>query len=225
MINHKKVIAIIPARAGSKGLVKKNLALLAGKPLIAWTIEEAKKSTYIDQLIVSTDGEDISQVARDYGAHVPFMRSETLAKDDTAMMEVILDVLDKMPEYDYVILLQPTSPLRVVQDIDACLELCDENNAPACVSVSPAKGHPYWMYYFHQKSLIPLVENANNVTRRQDLPPVYQLNGAVYVAKTQWLRDKKTFMTKETLGYNMPKNRSVDIDDEFDFQLAACLLQ
>lgn len=128
MINGKKVLAIIPARGGSKGIPKKNIKPLNGKPLIAWTIEEAKKSVYIDKLIVSTDCEEILEVAKEFGAEVPFKRPAELAQDDTPSVELILHAIDYLSGYDYITLLQPTSPLRVVKDIDQCISKTIKGN-------------------------------------------------------------------------------------------------
>lgn len=224
MINGKTVLAIIPARGGSKGVPRKNIRDIAGKPLLAWTIEEAKKSKYIDRLILSSDDAEIIEVAKAWGCEAPFVRPAELARDDTPGIDPVLHALREMPGYDYVALLQPTSPLRTAADIDGCLALCESHSAPACVTVTEPAHHPYWMYTLNDAAALhPLSEQQ--ATRRQDLPPVYALNGAVYAARSAWLRASRSFLTADTLGYVMPASRSVDIDNEQDFAFAACLLR
>lgn len=226
MINGKKVLAIIPARGGSKGLKRKNIKDLCGKPLIAWTIEMAKKSKYIDYLMMSTEDDEIIKVANNWGCDVPFVRPEVLAQDSTSTIDVILYVINKLPKFDYVVLLQPTSPLRNCNDIDACIEKCVEKKAKSCVSVTETNKSPYWMYHLNKNRTIkPIIENDVIVTRRQELPKTYVLNGAVYVAESKWLCENKTFLTNETVAYVMPQERSVDIDTKLDFAYARAIIQ
>lgn len=219
MIAGKTVLAIIPARGGSKGIPRKNIRFLAGKPLIAWTIEEAKKSKYIDRLILSSEDEEIIKVARQYGCEVPFKRPIELAQDDTPGIEPVIHAINTLEDkYDYVVLLQPTSPLRTVEDIDGCIQHCIMTEAPACVSVTEAQQSPYWMYKLdYNMKLNPFVQHNKKINRRQDLPKVYVLNGAVYVAKTSFINENKSFLTEETVGYIMSRENSVDIDTEMDF--------
>lgn len=146
MYGNKKILAIIPARGGSKGVPRKNIRALCGKPLIAWTIEEMKKSKYIDHSIVSTEDDEIKKVAESFGGNVPFMRPQELARDDTPGIEPVLHAIDKLPDYDYVILLQVTSPLRTVEDIDGAIELCINRQAKSCVSITETEHSPYWLY-------------------------------------------------------------------------------
>ena len=146
MISGKSILAIIPARGGSKGIPRKNIKLLAGKPLIAWTIDEAKKSIYIDRLILSSEDEEIIRIAKEWGCEAPFIRPAELAEDNTPGIDVVIHAIDALKEkYDYLVLLQPTSPLRKVEDIDRCIETCIDRNVPACISVSETMNHPYWM--------------------------------------------------------------------------------
>ena len=227
MIDGKSVLAIIPARGGSKGLPGKNIKPLSDKPLIAWTIEEAKKSEYIDRLILSSEDKEIISIAKRYGCEVPFIRPQELARDDTPGIESVFHAIQTLPEkYDYVVLLQPTSPLRTVQDIDGCIAYCIQKKAPCCVSVTEPDKSPYWMFHMNSGGrLKPFSERKDNFSRRrQELPEVFALNGAVYVADTEILKEKKTFIQKETVGFLMPKLRSVDIDTELDFMLAEFLL-
>lgn len=226
MIRGKSVLAIIPARGGSKGVPRKNIRPLAGKPLIAWTIAEAKKSRYIDRLVLSSDDQEIIGVAREWGCEAPFARPAELARDDTPGIEPVLHALGELPGYDYVVLLQPTSPLRTVADIDGTLELCLARGARACVSVTEPDKSPYWMFSRDNDGrLRPLIDTDEIAARRQDLPPAYALNGAVYVAEAGWLVESRSFLTAETLGYDMPKERAADIDTELDFAIAELLLE
>ena len=224
MIEGKTILAIIPARGGSKGVPRKNIKDAAGKPLIAWTIKEAKKSKFIDRLVVSTEDDEIVAVAKSWGCEVPFVRPPELAQDDTPGVEPVLHAIKMLPGYDYVVLLQPTSPLRNTEDIDGCIEECVEHGANSCVSVAEVEQSPYWMYTLDVNSRLCSLINTDQIfTRRQDLPKVFTLNGAVYVAKCDWLRKNRTFLTAETAVYLMPRERSLDIDSELDFVLLAAL--
>jgi CMP-N,N'-diacetyllegionaminic acid synthase len=225
MMKSKRVLAVIPARGGSKGLPGKNIMNLHGKPLLAWTIEEAQKSKYIDRIILSSDDEEIIRVAREWGCEVPFVRPMELAQDHTPGIDPILHAIQFCAGYDYVVLLQPTSPLRTVEDIDGCISFCLDNQASACVSVTAVDKSPYWMYTLNSSyQLSPLIQTDNLIARRQDLPEIWALNGAVYVSNTTWLVQSKTFLTEDTLGFVMPMERSMDIDSKMDFDLAEFLL-
>lgn len=227
MINGKTILAIIPARGGSKGIPGKNIIDVAGKPLIAWTIEAAKKSRYIDRLILSSDDDEIIKVATQWGCEVPFKRPDELAKDDTPGIDPVLHALSKIPTFDYIVLLQPTSPLRRTEDVDGCIEKCITQQANCCVSVTEPDKSPFWMYYINSKDVLePVVSiDKKRATRRQDLPIVYALNGAVYVARCEWLLANKTFLSEETIGYTMSKEHSIDIDSWRDLQLTKLILE
>lgn len=226
MINNKSVLAIIPARGGSKGVSRKNIKEIAGKPLIAWTIEEAIKSKYIDRLILSSEDQEIIEIAKSFGCDVPFIRPDYLALDSTPGIAPVLHALNELPNFDYVVLLQPTSPLRVVEDIDSCIEQMIGIAAPSCVSVTEPEKSPYWMYTLKDDSRMePVIKQSNFKVLRQDLPPVFALNGAVYVAETKWLLENKSFLTGETTAYIMPNNRSYDIDTEEDFLFCEWLIK
>jgi CMP-N,N'-diacetyllegionaminic acid synthase len=224
MIDRKTVLAIIPARGGSKGIVRKNIREIAGKPLLAWSIEEAKKSKYIDRIVLTSEDEEIISVALNWGCEVPFIRPKELAMDDTPGMDPVIHAIKSLPDYDYIVLLQPTSPLRSIDDIDGCLELCIARNAKACVSVTEPDKSPYWMYLVNEGRMTPFMNQEERILRRQDFPEVVALNGAVYVAESEWLLLNKTFVTNETFAYTMPKTRSIDIDTEFDLQMAEFIL-
>lgn len=195
----------------------KNIRPAGGKPLIAWTIEAAQSSQFIDRVVLTSDDREIIAVAQAFDCDVPFVRESHLAGDATPTIDVVLDVLQRCPGYEWVVLLQPTSPLRTAQDIDQAIGRCIAFNAPSCVSVCLAQESPYWMFTLNQDShMAPLLPNAA-VTRRQDLPPVYSLNGAIYVVRSEWLKRERKFLTTETVAYEMPVERSLDIDTEADF--------
>ena len=225
MIVGKRVLGLIPARGGSKGLPGKNIRVIGGKPMIAWTIEAARESAYLDSVILSSDDDEIMNCAREFGCDVPFRRSGALATDTTTSMEVVLDALERCPGFDWIVLLQPTSPLRAGQDIDATLERCFAQSAPAGVSVSLAQESPYWMYTLQADGHLSSIMNSAPPSRRQDLPPVYVLNGAVYAADAGWIARSGTFISEETVGQPMPAERSIDIDDLTDVVVAEFVLR
>lgn len=227
MIDGGRVLGVITARGGSKGLPRKNVLHLAGKPLLAWTIEAAKASRLIDHVILSTDDDEIATVGREWGCDVPFMRPAHLAGDNVSAYQVVRDVLERFAgEYSVVVLLQPTSPLRLAVDIDASLEQLSRSKAPSCVSVTTALKSPYWMFKMaedrHLERLMPLPETGG---QRQLLPPVYVVNGAVYVAKTDWLLKVGDFIGDGTVAYVMPSERSIDIDSAADLVLAEWMIK
>ena len=216
----ERVLALITARGGSKGLPRKNVLPAGEKPLIAWTIAAAQESSVIDHLVLSSDDEEIIKVARVWGCDVPFRRPTELASDSASSMDVVLHALKALPGYEYLVLLQPTSPLRTGGDIDAAFHLMLEQGASSCVSVCEADQSPYWMYQLDQdKRLSSLLSALPGATRRQDLPPVYVLNGAIYIAKVAQLIDSHTFINDHTVAYVMPRERSLDIDTAEDFEI------
>ncbi|MEX2459819.1 MAG: acylneuraminate cytidylyltransferase family protein [Paenibacillaceae bacterium] len=226
MINGKTILALIPARGGSKGVIRKNIRNIAGKPLMAWTIEAAKKSKYIDRLVLSSEDAEIINVALKWGCEAPFVRPEYLALDETPGIEPVIHAINTLPRYDYVVLLQPTSPLRSTADIDGCIEMCLSQSANACVSVTEPDKSPYWMYTLDDQNMMkPLLNKDQGITRRQDLPLIVALNGAIYIAKSDWLLNKKSFVSHETIAYLMPKNRSIDVDTELDLLLIEFILK
>lgn len=220
MIEGKKILAVIPARGGSKGIPKKNIRKLAGKPLIAWTIDAALKSQYIDKCVVSTDDFEIQKVAECYGGEV-LVRPDELAQDDSPSIATILHAVDNNPNFDFVVMLQPTSPLRTEKDIDACIEVCIRGNEECCVSVTEVAVSPYWMYKLDNENrlnaILPI--DKDMWYQRQKLPVVYQLNGAVYVASVKYARKHFAMVDSGAKAYVMPPERSYDIDDMTDFML------
>jgi len=220
-----RILALIPARGGSKGIPRKNIKSIAGKPLIAWTIEAALCSRVLDAVVVSTEDEEIAGVARQWGAQVPFRRPPELARDDTPGIAPVLHALEQLPDFDAVLLLQPTSPLRTTEDIDACIGLAQDMQVSSVVSVSEPGKHPYWMYRLGADQRLQTLIDVPPILRRQDLPPVYAVNGALYYARADWLRQHHAFVTAETVAYVMPPERSVDMDTLLDWKLAEMLLK
>jgi len=220
------ILAIIPARGGSKGIPRKNIKPLMGEPLVGWSIDAAKQASCIDRIIVSTEDEEVASVARGLGADIPFMRPAELAADETPSIYPVLHAIEQLPEYDWVLLLQPTSPLRTHADIEAIWQLCQDRNSPSAVSVTEVGKHPYWMYQSDAAHrLEPFIKGRPDVLRRQDLPAAYALNGALYLARTDWLLEQENFIGPETLGYIMPSERSVDLDTPQDWRWVEFLIE
>ena len=225
-----KVLAIIPARGGSKGIKNKNLALLAGKPLITYTINAAKAAAGLDRILVSTDDPAIADAARAAGAEVPFLRPAELARDETPGIEPILHAIRWLEDHekyqpDYVMCLQPTSPFRTAADIDAAISLA-HNGSDAVIGVSPVEQHPYWMKQLNaDHTLKEFIKVDSHYARRQDLPQVYIINGAMYLTRRESLLVNKNFYPVHTTAYVMPRERSLDIDTAWDLHLADLIMR
>lgn len=224
MYKGKTFLAVIPARGGSKGVPGKNLKKANGKPLIAWTIGQAKKSKYLDRVVVSSEDPKIIRAARRWGAEAPFVRPANLSGDRVSAVEVARHALREIPGYDYLVLLQPTSPLRSAADIDGAIQFCTAHGAAACVSVCETDKSPYWCYALVSRTLKPFLPPPKKNAQRQDLPKAYALNGAVFLARSRWFQKRGTFMAPRTLGYLMPRERSLDIDSRWDFEIFRFLI-
>lgn len=216
------MIAIIPARGGSKGLPGKNILPLCGKPMIAYTIEAAKLSKYIDRVIVSTDDQNIADIALEYGAEVPFLRPEFLASDTAQAVDNYIYTIERLSKewgisIEEFVVLQPTSPLRIAEDIDGAIELFLKNKADSVISYT-SEAHPvHWHKYIDEnKAFVDIFDTT--IANRQDLKTSYYPNGAVYVFRFSMIKERK-YYTNKSYGYIMPRNRSVDIDykDDFDY--------
>jgi CMP-N,N'-diacetyllegionaminic acid synthase len=226
MIKGKTVLAVIPARGGSKAVPRKNIRPLAGVPLIGWTIRAAQQARTVDRVIVSSEDDEIVRIARSLGCETPFVRPVELARDETSSLDVVLHAMDHLPEYDYVVLLQPTCPFRTNEDIDGCVRTCVERGAPSCVSVTDIDTSPNCLYLVQEAGLlVPLLGWSAADKRRQAFPSCVRLNGAVYVTQTDWLRRNRTFVNARTVPYRMPQDRSLDIDTAFQFRLAELLMR
>ena len=220
-----KILALIPARGGSKGIPRKNIRLFDGKPLIAWSIEAAKKSPSVAAVVVSTEDEEIGDVARDFGADVPFIRPRHLSEDGISGMDPVFHALGILKGFDFVLLLQPTSPLRTAQDIEDIVKFRERLGVPAAVSVSQCKTHPSCVYGRTRDERFELLSGHPFNGPRQVLPPVYVPNGALYLAECAWLEKNRSFVSEETGAFLMPPERSIDIDTEFDWNIAEFLFK
>lgn len=229
MIDNKKIVAIIPARGGSKGIKRKNIRKLNGKPLISYTIEQALRSKYIDRVIVSTEDLEIAEISKSFGAEVPFLRPQELAQDDTPGIEPIIHAVNYLNSeenysFEYVMCLQCTCPLRKVEDIDNSIEEINAKNADSLVSVCESEVNPYWIKVIEDGKLVDFIKTNVAYVRRQDLPKVYRLNGAIYLARAEIILNRKTWYTDNTIPYVMDRLSSVDIDDEMDFRYVEFLM-
>ena len=223
------IIAIIPARGGSKSVPRKNIRLLCGKPLIVYTIEAALSSKYIRRVIVSTEDLEIAEIAKECGAEVT-VRPSKLAQDDTPSLPVFKHVIKHLEEVDgfspdIIVVLQPTSPLRTVGDIDGAIQKFSETGCDSVVSVCEVDHPPHWMYTLEGDRLKPLIEDGEKITRRQDAPEVYRINGTVYVTYRDVIMKQNRVLGDDTRAYIMPQDRSIDIDTELDFKLAELLMK
>jgi len=231
MLNTLRVLALIPARAGSKRLPKKNTLPLLGKPLISWSIESALKSKYIDEVVVSTDSEEIAAISRKLGAIVPFMRPEELAQDASTTNDVLLHCIEFYKSthnnFDIVVLLQPTSPMRTAQTIDAALQLFLDKNAKGIISVTECEHSPMWANTLpDDQSLEHFIRADVKGKRSQDLPISYRLNGAIYIFDVASLiKEKGIFYSSGVYAFVMDQHQSVDIDTEVDFRYAEFLME
>lgn len=224
-----KNLAIIPARSGSKGLKDKNIKLLNGKPLLAYSIEVGQKSGVFDEIIVSTDSEKYAKIAKKYGANVPFLRDENLSNDTASTLDVVRDILQRYKKngvvFDTVTILQPTSPLRVEEDILNGFEMLKEKNANFVVSVCEMDHSPLWANTLPEDKSMENFLNLNVINKpRQSIPTYYRINGALYILKTRYLMETTNIYEKDSFAIVMPKDRSVDIDDKLDFALAETIL-
>lgn len=225
----ERILAIIPARSGSKGLKDKNIRILNGKPLIAYTIEAALKSNVFEDIIVSTDSEKYKVISEEYGAWVPFLRSKELAMDTTSTNDVIDDIILKLKaigkEYDSFIILQPTSPLRDEEDIKNAVRMFNEKQANSVVSMCECDHSQLLTKSLEANlSLDGFLSNLKE-KRRQDLKIFYRLNGAMYLSKIDYFLQYKDLYKEKSYAYIMEKRKSIDIDDIYDFKVAEVLIR
>lgn len=217
------VLGIITARGGSKRIPGKNVKNFCGKPLIAWTIDAARSARSVDRLILSSDSPEIMAVAEKFGCEVPFVRPPELATDEAQGVDPLIHAIDYLESqgesFDHVLLLQPTSPLRNTGDIERCCELYFQSGAPACVSVSELNKSINWTYSLGDGMVM------KKVFEEPFEDQAYIINGAIYIARTDWLKKHRKFVTDETIAYVMPQERSVDIDTPLDFFLAEALAE
>ena len=224
MICEKMVLAIIPARGGSKGLPGKNIREICGKPLIAWSIEKAKKSRYLDTILVTTDSHEIADISRRFGAYVPFIRPAEFATDEASTYDVIRHALaylkdTERKDFDFVVLVEPTSPLREDDDIDRMLELLVSRmaNFDSIVSIGEVTEHPSIMKRLDGECIEPFCLELEQTTRRQDNAPAYFPFGVAYIAKTDALLEENTFYTHRCTYFPIKRYQNYEIDDIYNF--------
>jgi len=224
------LLALIPARGGSKGLPGKNIRPLLGKPLIAYTIEAALGAEEIDRVVMSTDDEEIASVSKSYGAEVPFMRPPELAQDNSLIIDTYIYTIERLSreggkDIDSFVVLLPTCPLRNSADIDKAIQLFREKDADSVISYYPAPHPVQWYRYIDEQGVLrSFFESGNVLSNRQDERKSYLPNGAIYVFRFSMLKDKRVYYTDKSYPYLMPVEKSVDIDSIYDFNLAEYLL-
>ena len=225
MLKNKTFLAIIPARGGSKRLPRKNILNLCGKPLISWSIEAGLKSKYIDKVVVSSDDTEILNISNEFKVQV-IKRPNELASDTSTSFDVVQHAIDNLESYEYILLLQPTSPLRNENHIDKAIEILKEKNADAVISVCEMNHNPLWSNTLDDSlSMEGFISNNLLNNRSQDLKKYYRLNGAIYLCKTdKLLKEKSFFLKKNIFAYVMNSNDSIDIDRKEDFELASLYL-
>jgi CMP-N-acetylneuraminic acid synthetase len=233
MYKGKTIFGLIPARAGSKGLPRKNIMLLLGKPLIAWTIEQCLTSKYLDKVVLSTDNMEIAEISKKYGVEVPFLRPKELARDDSSIIDVIIHALNWLEKtgenFDYLALLEPTSPIREKENIDFGIKKLIDNRkiADSLVSIGEiALEHPSISKKIVEKGYIkPFYEINELIVRRQDLPKAYFPYGVLYLSKITALKKYKTFYQKRTLSLFIKRWQNYEINDIWDFCCVEAILR
>lgn len=221
MIDNCPVFAFIPARGGSKGLPGKNIKNFCGKPLVAWSIAAASSCSYVDKVIVSTNDEEIAGIARSWGANVPYLRSEELSSDSARSIDVVIDMIHReVKEESYIVLLQPTSPLRTAEDIENAFKYMLSKRSKSLVSFVKCKSNPYWMVTKEPGSTYARLMKSGKKFQRQLLPELYEYNGAIYINTSTNLLKERSFENSKTVLYAMPQHKSIDIDDSFDWFIA-----
>lgn len=228
MLNGSQVVAAIPARGGSKGVPRKNLRELGGKPLVAWPIKIAKEVQSIDKVVVTTDDDEIAETARDYGAEV-VKRPAELAKDDSIVITAIRHLIGTLKEdghpVDYLVILEPTSPLRLPEDVNCCLRRLATEELDSVATFTEADPNPHRTWRLVDGQPEPFITTANPWVPRQQLPEAYELNGAVYAFRTDKLSSEGASpLVGQAGAVTMPAERSIDIDREIDFTVAESLL-
>ena len=221
MILERKVLALIPARGGSKGIKGKNIIDVCGKPLIAYSIEAGLKSTYVDAVVVTTDSEEIAETAKKWGADIPFLRPAEYASDTAKSIDAVLHAVRALKEqgreYDILVLLQPTQPLRTAEDIDRALESFMEHKSQGLVSVCEVEEHPILMRTIGADGCLENVLSCKSTVRRQDMPTYYKVNGCIYINAVAELSEETSF-NDNPIPYVMVRERSMDIDSYEDLE-------
>ena len=217
-----KILGVIVARGGSKGIPRKNIKLFNFKPLIYWSIVAAQESNHIDRVIVSTEDQEIADVARKYSAEVPFLRPKKFAMDNSPGIDPVIHLLENIDNVESLLLLQPTSPLRETKHINEIFELKERFNAESVVSVSLAKKNI--IFAMDENNLLSSISKEFKLLPRQEFSNLYNLNGALYLSSTESILRNRSFFSPTTLGYIMPEEYSVDIDTPLDWEIAEFLM-
>lgn len=219
------LLALIPARGGSVAIPRKNIRMLCGKPLLQWSIDAALESKSVDKVVVSTEDSEIAAIARACGAEVPFMRPQEFSTNFSSGLAPVIHALEQLPEITNILVLQPTSPLRTSEDIEAIINLRNKTGSESAVSLTNCAKHPAWMYEISENHYLSPILPYNDVETRQQLPTTYVLNGALYLASREYILRERSFIGKDTVGYFMPQNRSIDIDTPLEFEMAKFLMR
>ncbi len=223
-----QILAVIPARLGSKRLPKKNIKMLCGKPLLAYTIDSVRNSHYVNRFVVSTEDRDIATISQSYDAEV-IIRPLELARDESTTEDVVFHALEQLhskEQYtpDIIILLQPTSPLRTPEDIDTAIKIFLNTAGDSLISITEYDHTPYWAFRI-EKGFLKREFTKESHTRSQDLPKLYRPNGSIFITRVSTFRNIRSFYATHSIPYIMPPERSIDIDDEFDFSIAEFFLK
>jgi len=224
-----RILAVVPARGGSRRLAGKNLRVLAGKPLVAWSIEVAQGMEAVCDILVSTDASAIADVARTAGALVPWLRPQSLATDEAASVDVCLHAMDWYENtcgpIDGLLLLQPTSPLRRRATVLRGIEMFRTRGRRPVIGVSPARSHPWWCFRVEGETMRPFIADSGLQSRSQDLPPAYAINGAFYLVAPDHLREHRAFFSTDMVPLIMEATgEDIDIDTDWDWRLAEATL-
>jgi CMP-N,N'-diacetyllegionaminic acid synthase len=232
MYKESSILAIIPARGGSKGLPNKNILEIHGQPLISWTLGSTDESELIDRVFVSTDSEEIARVSAEYGADIPFLRPNIISRDESPSYELIIHALDEFASrgetFEYVALLEPTSPLRKKGDVDKAIRKCIDNTAAdALVSFgSVHTEHPSIVKRLDKQGfVVPYIDDAPTIFQRQQADGAYFPYGVIYISKVSKFYETKSFYTSRTVGYGIERWQNYEIDDEYDFACVESIMK
>lgn len=227
-----RVLGVIPARGGSKGVPRKNLKKLAGRPLLRYTAEAALAATRLSRVVLTTENEEIARIGRQCGLDVPFLRPDSLAQDETPMLPVIQHCVRTLEEagdrYDAICLLQPTTPLRRAEDIDNCIRLLAESDADSVISMLPVplELNPHWVWFSDSNGYLRIATGEDSpIPRRQDLPAAWHREGSIYVTRRDILIERNTLYGIRTIGYLMDPEKSVNIDTPEDWERAERMIE
>lgn len=228
MYKGKRFLAVIPARGGSKGIPYKNIIEVNNQPLIQYTIDEANKSEFLDRVVVSTDDTKIADIVKKVGGEVPYLRPSELAKDNSKSIDAVIHLVKELERkghiYDFIVLLQPTQPLRKSWHIDEAITQIVETNQSSLVSVSEVNEHPILMRTINNEGELETLLKRNSTLRRQDFPSFYKVNGAIYINRLDSNFDQYTSLNDNTTPYIMGREYDIDIDDYRDLEILRILL-